>query len=1251
MTSIMNTLEPVTDPLENTVQMQVATKNPVWGSTIPVSFGYRGIEGKCIWASDARILKETTHTPASIYNPPPPPLPPLTWSIIPVGGGWSNGGPIMKFDGLPGGQNPFAGWDASEADNTPVNVEATTTTVVTAIKADFAVAFGYQLEPVAEQGTLRLLKIYAEDNILIYDATDPTGAQRLPGLGITFHPGDPEAMPDATILATMGADKTPAFRNLIYIVFKDFPLLELGLKNKLPKITAVFWNDVSEDGEVSEFTLLDDVVKIDNASFGIDWKRGYAYGWSGVETLTPTLHQFTLNDMQEIRRTQVDLTPYSASSAIQFEFAATYDFENGLFFGQLGISNSNQLIAIDINSGVVVGQFGTNNNSGTNSDIAAAFAFEMAPIHTDDFTGIIMHSSTFKRTGIYTYGIGNGNEKFKFGADITYDYFLSFLRQGDEVTSIDTRLYNGADVPRGICSYRVPDSKNRWYAFMGLGGSLHLIHGIYGLVTGDTIPALHVDKVTRLQRFTGCQIECLFVDPADGNLVILMSQQLDETKCYIAKAAINVKDNPESNGPYPAFGGFLYIQSIPTFANVGNFHSTIINNTHPAGGVLGYPSGNSFVTVSLASGRVQRQIAIPTNLLSSGSGYGYDPVNDLAYGSSHASIVADNWPTRIKWGRAVDGTIPLSDVVEWLALRIGYEEDDVLITGLEDPVLGGIIDTPTSIWTILQNLSKVFNFDYFQSDGKLKVVSNINDGTAEPAYTIEPKDMAPLSSDDEKAALLTTIGATDEIPSDVQINYIDPALRFKDNSQTFRRPQFPFRTTATSKLQIYSVPLVMENGEVYYRAAVAAYNNHAASQSHAFQLSRKYGLVEPSDTIVIPVNGFEYSVRLTEVVYNGDDTISVAGRENSWRSDVEVAADEVEDGSPDRVVGPSDSKPLLVETNLVAPGDEPATPRPVVYAGVGTLGQPFWRSAKLSEREKNVPWTDVRTVTNPVPYGYATEALATVVNPHRTQNDQGLTVASISIDGTDIVSTVAYWWLLTGVNTLIVGAPGRWEIVYFQDVEILSGKLIRFKKLLRGRRGTEGNCNNHLPGDTVILLRWASLANTGIDTGQGVPPGSRADLRALYPQDSATTIGDDLAIRALGEGVTSAPPTSQVALTAAALLPWAPGHIVAQHDGGDIDITWKRRTRLMGAWLDEEGEVSLDETDERYDLQILSLDGSTVLRTVEDLLVSEYTYSAADQATDGYVAGDGDQIRLRIYQVSEYAGRGYPSEKLVDVRQ
>ena len=106
----------------------------------------------------------------------------------------------------------------------------------------------------------------------------------------------------------------------------------------------------------------------------------------------------------------------------------------------------------------------------------------------------------------------------------------------------------------------------------------------------------------------------------------------------------------------------------------------------------------------------------------------------------------------------------------------------------------------------------------------------------------------------------------------------------------------------------------------------------------------------------------------------------------------------------------------------------------------------------------------------------------------------------------------------------------------------------------------------------------------------------------------------------------------------------APVHLRAKRLGsGDIEITWKRRSRLEGdSW--DGSDIPLDEPDERYRVELL--EGTAVKRTAE---VAEplFVYPASDELAD--FGAPQASLSLRVRQLGRAVPLGIPAETIVIV--
>lgn len=102
------------------------------------------------------------------------------------------------------------------------------------------------------------------------------------------------------------------------------------------------------------------------------------------------------------------------------------------------------------------------------------------------------------------------------------------------------------------------------------------------------------------------------------------------------------------------------------------------------------------------------------------------------------------------------------------------------------------------------------------------------------------------------------------------------------------------------------------------------------------------------------------------------------------------------------------------------------------------------------------------------------------------------------------------------------------------------------------------------------------------------------------------------------------------------LRPYSPSHLEAAEDGGDLRISWIRRTRIEGdSW--DQMDVPLGESYESYLVRVM--DGSAVVREVQ-VSTPEWVYDGAAQAADGL----GGSFKVAVAQISDRFGPGLFAE-------
>lgn len=213
--------------------------------------------------------------------------------------------------------------------------------------------------------------------------------------------------------------------------------------------------------------------------------------------------------------------------------------------------------------------------------------------------------------------------------------------------------------------------------------------------------------------------------------------------------------------------------------------------------------------------------------------------------------------------------------------------------------------------------------------------------------------------------------------------------------------------------------------------------------------------------------------------------------------------------------------------------------------------------------------------------------------------------------------------VLNGGNLAAIGdgSTGNWELFQFKTAELIGPNTYLLSERLRGQVGSDG-----LQPDAWPVGSWFVLLD-------GTP--SQIDLPA-----SLRRVAQNYRVGPARRGYDDPSYLHQVhAFDGNGLRPYAPVHLRATDAGGDLQMSWIRRTRIDGdSW--DTVEVPLGEDVENYEVRVLK-DGQVVRQ--DYVSTPAWIYPAADRVADGALGA----ISVEVAQMSVRFGAGLASR--VDV--
>lgn len=558
----------------------------------------------------------------------------------------------------------------------------------------------------------------------------------------------------------------------------------------------------------------------------------------------------------------------------------------------------------------------------------------------------------------------------------------------------------------------------------------------------------------------------------------------------------------------------------------------------------------------------------------------------------------ENW----RFGHWLNGRFsaaPLAALMGQILADYGITAYDA--SRLAGLIQGYVIDRLMSPRDALEPLELAYFFDSVESDGQ---ISFRHRGLEPPVLTLSEADLVEERAGD--ALLTLTRSQETDLPASAKVSHITASGDYRQAVAEARR-----LTGASGRVARAELPIVLEAESAAQIADSWLFETWASRERARFSLPPSALAIEPGDLITIEKDGNTTLVRITEIGDHG--TREVEGRSID---------PEVYDGAVPR--------PRDIDEG------------PVVFDGtphVEFLDLPLLRGDEPPEAGYiaafQIPWPGgVALYGSPEETGYVLRAratapavLGTTINalpPGPVAVIDRATRLGVELSNGELAS-VTDLQLLAGANAAAVrNADGGWEVIQFQTAILVGDGTYELSNLLRGQGGTEREMRAPVTAGASFVMLGGELARVSMAPGE-----VRLPLNWRYGPANR-----DIADRSYA--------ASTHAFTGRGLKPLSPAHVRATRaGGGDVTLTWLRRTRIGGdSW--DDADVPLSEETERYEVDVF--DGPDVVRTIVSSSPT-CTYTAADQGADFGTAQS--SIAVAVYQISAAYGRGTPKHATV----
>lgn len=1110
--------------------------------------------------------------------------------------------------------------------------------------ANVAVAFS---EGVADD----VLRIWA-NNELIYDKTGEEGVVRKGGLNFRFYRGTDDQMPDGLIQADKGADLTPAYRGICYIVFEDYNVTDI---RHVPSFTAeITYNQTQERLVVPAMTLGSEDWSTD--TLVVDFERGRAFV-QNPEDGELMIRRFNLHNMREDKRETLSI-PFGTGSV------PSTILHTGQVALNAGAATNSRAIALysgDTLQGEVV--FGVNNTStGMDTDRfeyasnMASSAFKTIFGTHETFLGV---GTIFGHIGFLSSGDVNGGEvedleyvddsqntldNVSNGGDIDFSFsrVKSILGKTELDWTAEFFMLGGAQYnansssPLRFYRYRQYDD---FSLRMLLGSNWESLVNLEGIGKGwshvrDYTPSDLIPNETELvnagvgavldQRGSVQQSSGEFLGVEDIGIIFPVQAASDNSIWYVKVNAWtgDVMWRVQTN-----------LVTMPVATQQAVNQSRLYEDSY---GIIRpvTTTGARGILINTVTGEIE--VNDPTSPASYEGYYPptghrgvYDSLTQSFIGLALATEGANPILARWYFKKGQGGSVLVSDIITDLCTRAGLSLSDIDVSDVEDiSELGYVIGAFSTARQGISPLMAANFFDGVESDWKVKFVKR----GASPVRELSIDDF--MLPDKERGYALEKFRDNDKVlPRLLKVDYIDPAIDYESGAQTHQRTLSPTPVMQSENEGFIQLPIAMTGDKAAGIAEILSYTEWMERTNFKFTTDWTNLDLEPSDVITITVDETEsYRARILTTELGANLNMEITATEEYAGQYVSGAVGASYRGFDAQNVNVGGmSKLMHIDAPLIFDGHEQADRATApLYWQLGHFGQSGWTGAVAYKSLDNLQWGILGVSNSPMAWGAALNALGDPQdgNPFKTDTLNTLTVSMVS--GEEVLESITYTEMLNGGNFgVLIKNNGEVEYIQWQDVEDNADGTFTLSNLLRGRRGTDTMAYGHGTGEIFIV---PDLFTGGMDKitlgGVGV---------ARYWK--AVTNGK------LFDTVTETSFTS----LGRSLMPYAPYQQAATLEAGDdVEITWVRRTRVGGDWVDDSDTVQLAEDSEEYELEILDAPEGTVVRTVTGLTSPLYLYDAADQASDGFTVPM-TEITVKVYQMSEQVGRGFTTETTIPV--
>lgn len=567
----------------------------------------------------------------------------------------------------------------------------------------------------------------------------------------------------------------------------------------------------------------------------------------------------------------------------------------------------------------------------------------------------------------------------------------------------------------------------------------------------------------------------------------------------------------------------------------------------------------------------------------------------------------DNW-TVGHWLTGRIGGMSLAALARALLVDYGISEADIRADGLPGSLDGLAVPGPVSARQVLEPLLLAFGGLAADRGTHVDLIGR----TGGPVKALTANDLAETARNDP--LLSQRRAQSSELAEEVRYTAADPLVDFRSRVAASRRLEGGSRHLESADLQAVLAPLLTQQ-----LADRRLHRIWSEREQVDFALGPAHMDLEAGDVVSLsgtPTDSFDPPLQLRiEAIEETDRRRIEAVRVG--RDIHATGAGAAEAATPFRsaVIGPPHA--VMMDLPVLSEDDPPHAPRLAAFA------EPWPGAFSLMRSAGDTGFDAILTIDRPAVIG----RLLADLSPGPLWVVDSAATVEVEMFGGHLQSR-SRTNVLAGANACAIQcADGRFEILQFENAELTGTRTYLLSSLLRGQRGTETPMlAGALTGAPVVFLEDGTVPPVPLSADQT----GRAYNYRLVPQGLPLDAPQSLAFAHSASGVGA--------------LPFAPVHVRARRESGNVHLSWIRQTRIGGdSW--EAAEVPLGEDLEAYEIDILG-PGEAVLRTLSSGAPS-VTYPQSEELAD--FGGPQSSLTVSISQLSATAGRGFARKATLHV--